>query len=101
MPDSKNYKGQWCFIKPVICQKGHCKECTIYQDISQVFSTSLETTDSTRGILDKAANTEIRQKDIFFTRKLCRLISAIRAKNGSSAGKNPKFRPLNYHSNRL
>ena len=38
----ENYKGQWCFIEPRICQKELCKQCGIYLKISRIFASRLK-----------------------------------------------------------
>jgi|WetSurMetagenome_2_1015567.scaffolds.fasta_scaffold321830_2 hypothetical protein len=65
MPGSENYKGQWCFIKPIICQKESCSKCQIYLDISRVFKSSLERkSDPVRNSLDSIINNEYRRTGV-------------------------------------
>jgi hypothetical protein len=53
MPGLENYEGQWCFIEPIICQKGPCSECATYLKISRTFSELLEEkADRATGVLD-------------------------------------------------
>ncbi len=42
MAGLENYEGQWCFIEPIICQKGPCSGCATYLKISRMFRELLE-----------------------------------------------------------
>jgi hypothetical protein len=65
MPSLKNYKGQWCFIKPMICQEGFCSECNVYLKISRVFTSSLEEkVNGVAGVIDKILINERRHNDV-------------------------------------
>ena len=65
MPGSENCKGRWCFISPIICQKGFCSECMIYLKISREFTSALEeNADPVGNVLDKILRGERRHTDV-------------------------------------
>ena len=67
MPGSENRKGRWCFITPIICQKGFCRECMIYLKISRVFTSSLEeNVDPVGNVLNKILSGAPRPADVSF-----------------------------------
>ena len=62
MQGLENCKGQWCFIKPIICQKGFCSECNIYLNIFHVFTSSLEEkANHVKVALDQILSAELHQ----------------------------------------
>ena len=65
MSGLENYEGKWCFIKPIICQKGPCRECTIYLKISRMFTSRLEEIDGMTNFFDKILSNTHLQSDVF------------------------------------